>query len=169
MLVCQQYLTWTGIKHIPNKSPYDPEATGLVEAFMKHLGKIWHTSITDKKDPYMEINKHLRVTRATPHISTGKSPAEILFGRKYITRLPDMLKDLSNGSQSLTIPESPSGPTPASLLVPKPNLKSKSQKVSQGSLEKAEDAQDNISSYSESSKVAEPEPSLCVQTPSWES
>ena len=136
---------------------------------MKHLGKIWHTSITDKKDPYMEINKHLRVTRATPHISTGKTPAEILFERKYITRLPDMLKDLSNGSLSLTIPESPSGPTPASLLVPKPNLKSKSQKVSQGSLEKAEDAQDNISSYSESSKVAEPEPSLCVQTPSWES
>ena len=60
---------------------------------MKHLGKIWHTSITDKKDPYMEINKHLRVTRATPHISTGKPPAEILFGRKYITRLPDMRTD----------------------------------------------------------------------------
>ena len=60
---------------------------------MKHLGKIWHTSITDNKDPYMEINKHLRVTKATPHISTGKPPAEILFGRKYIMRLPDMRTD----------------------------------------------------------------------------
>ena len=64
---------------------------------MKHLGKIWHTSIIDKKDRYMEINKHLRVTRATPHISTGKSPAELLFGRKYITRLPDIRVDQAQG------------------------------------------------------------------------
>ena len=35
---------------------------GLMEAFMKNLGKIWHTSITDNKDPYMERNKHPRVT-----------------------------------------------------------------------------------------------------------
>jgi hypothetical protein len=97
----QQYFKWAGIKHIPNKSAYDPEATGLVEAFMKHLGKIWHTSIIDKKDPYMEINKHLRVTRATPHISTGKSPAELLFGRKYITRLPDIRVDQALGRQDI--------------------------------------------------------------------
>ena len=97
----QQYFAWAGIKHIPNKSAYDPEATGLVEAFMKHLGKIWHTSITDRKDPYMEINKHLRVTRATPHISTGKSPAEILFGRKFITRLPDMRVDQALGRKDI--------------------------------------------------------------------
>ena len=60
----QQYFAWAGIKHFLNKSAYDPEATGLVEAFMNHLGKIWHTSITDNKNPFMEIDKHLRVTRA---------------------------------------------------------------------------------------------------------
>ena len=77
----QKYFAWAGITHIPNKSAYDPEATGLIKAFMKHLVKIWHTSITEGKDPYLEINKHLRITMATPHISTGKAPAELLFGR----------------------------------------------------------------------------------------
>ena len=112
----QQYFALAGIKHIPNKSAYDPEATGLVEAFMMHLGKIWHTSFLcyiqyyvtnvlsiseNKKDPYMEINKHLRVTRATPHISTGKSPAEILSGRKYITRLPDVHVNQATGRKDI--------------------------------------------------------------------
>jgi hypothetical protein len=68
---------------------------------MEHHGKIWHTSIIDKKDPYMEVNKHLRVTRATPHISTGKSPAEILFVRKYITRLSDLRVDQAQGRQDI--------------------------------------------------------------------
>ena len=49
----------------------------------------------------MEINKHLRVTRAIPHISTRKPPADILFGRKYITRLPDMRTDLAQDREDI--------------------------------------------------------------------
>ena len=33
-----------GIQHVTNKSAKDPEATGLVEAFMRHLKKIFHTA-----------------------------------------------------------------------------------------------------------------------------
>ena len=86
----KEYLKWAGIKHEPTKSAEDPEANGLVEAFMKHLQKIYHTAYIERKNPKEEINKHLRMFRATPHSSTGKIPAEILFGRKYNNRLPDI-------------------------------------------------------------------------------
>ena len=59
---------------------------------MKHVKKIWHTATLEKKNPTLEINKHLRVQRATPHPSTGVAPAELLYGRLYKTRLPDMRK-----------------------------------------------------------------------------
>ena len=86
----KEYLNWAGIKHEPTHSAEDPEANGLAEAFMKHLQKIYHTAYIERKNPKEEINKHLRMFRATPHISTGKIPAEILFGRKYNNRLPDI-------------------------------------------------------------------------------
>ena len=68
---------------------------------MKHIVKIWHTSLTEHKDPMMEINKHLRVQRATPHISTGKPPGEILFGRKYKSRLPDIRPNMAMDRQDI--------------------------------------------------------------------
>lgn len=67
----QQYLKWAGVDHRPNRNPYDPEANGLAEAYMKHIKKTWHTAELEGKDPRMEINKHLRVQRATPHPTTG--------------------------------------------------------------------------------------------------
>ena len=86
----QRYFRQEGIKHRPNESAQDPEANGLAEAFMKHTKKVWHTSIISHKDPTMELNKHLKMYRATPHPTTGKSPAELLFARKYRTKLPDI-------------------------------------------------------------------------------
>ena len=55
---------------------------------MKHCRKIWHTADVEGKNPKIEINKHLLMVRSTPHPTTKKSPAEILFGRKISTRLP---------------------------------------------------------------------------------
>ena len=89
----QEYFKWAGVKHKLNRSAEDPEANGLAESFMKHIKKIWHTATLEEKDPVMEINKHLRVQRATPHPSTGAAPAELLNNRKYKTRLPDIRAD----------------------------------------------------------------------------
>ena len=84
----QKYLKWCGIKHEPTISAYDPEANGLAESYMKVCQKIYHTALIENKNPKAEINKRLRADRSTPHPSTGKIPAEILFNRKFHNRLP---------------------------------------------------------------------------------
>ena len=86
----QQYLATVGVLHRPNYSAEDPEATGMVEAFMKHLKKVFHTASVAHQNPYMLLQDHLLQFRATPHPSTNRSPAELLFGRKFSTQLPDL-------------------------------------------------------------------------------
>ena len=36
------------------------------------------------------MNKYLLAYRSTPNITTGQSPAELLFGRKLSTELPEV-------------------------------------------------------------------------------
>ena len=91
----QRYLKEEGITHVPNKSAEDPEANGIAEAFMKVIKKLWHTAKVAGKDPYMEINRHLRTYRSTPHPTTGEIPEEMLFGRKYRTKLPDGRRNIA--------------------------------------------------------------------------
>ena len=86
----QRYLTNMDIKYITNKSPEDPEATGLVEAFMRHLKKIIHTVGVEREDPYLRLNNYLMQFRATPHCTMKKCLAELLFSRKFNSKLPDM-------------------------------------------------------------------------------
>ena len=89
----QTYFRKMGITHRPTISAEDPEANGTCEAFMKHLKKVWHTSVTQHRDPFMDLNRHLRSFRATPHPTTGAIPAELLFGRKVRTIFPDLRPD----------------------------------------------------------------------------
>ena len=79
----QQYFKWAGIIHQPTYSAEDPEANGLAEAFMKMCRKLWHTALVEKNNPRAELNKMLHLYRSTPHPTTGKAPAELLFGRKF--------------------------------------------------------------------------------------
>ena len=41
----------------------------------------------EKRDWRLELNKYLLAYRSTQHITTGQSPAELLFGRKLSTKL----------------------------------------------------------------------------------
>ena len=86
-----QYMKWAGVDSRP-VAPEDPEANGLAENFMKVIKKVWHSAIVEKKNPRQELYKFLRNYRSTPHTSTGKSPAEALFGRPIRTRLPQVMK-----------------------------------------------------------------------------
>ena len=69
-------------------SPEDPKGNGFAENFVKFLCKMVHTSVIDGKDPKLEIFNYLLQYRATPHTTTGLSPAEMLFGGKIHTKLP---------------------------------------------------------------------------------
>ena len=69
-------------------TPVDPQSNGFAENFVKQLCKLVHTAVADGKDPKRELNGFLLQYRATPHSTTEMSPAEMLFGRKIKTRLP---------------------------------------------------------------------------------
>ena len=84
----QRYFKAKGVTHITNYSAEDPETTGMVEAFMKHLKKIFHTAEEAIEDPYLKLNDYLLLHRATPRPTTKKCPAEVLFNRMFLPLSP---------------------------------------------------------------------------------
>ena len=97
----RQYLRYRGVDHRPNISAEDPEASGQVEAFMKHIKKVFHTAEIMGKDPHHKLTDHLMAYRATPHPTTGKSPAELLFGRKFVINIPDRRTSMASGREDI--------------------------------------------------------------------
>ena len=70
-------------------TPLWPEANGQAESFMKCLGKIVRTAYIENRDWKKALNSFLMAYRATPHPSTGVSPANVLYpGRRFKTLLP---------------------------------------------------------------------------------
>ena len=82
-----EYAKEMGFKLLP-VSPKDPQCNGFAEKFVKFLCKLLHTASVKGKDPRAELYKYLLHYRATPHTTTEKSPAEMLFGGRLQTRLP---------------------------------------------------------------------------------
>ena len=78
-----------GIKHKPS-SPLWPQGNGEAENFMKPLVKAVRSAYHENKDWKREIFKFLLNYRATPHTTTGKSPAELLYNRTIRTKLPQI-------------------------------------------------------------------------------
>ena len=91
----KRYMQWAGIK-ATIVSPEDPEANGLAENFMKSIKKVCHTARIEGKCFKQEMYKFLRQYRSTSHSTTGKPPAELLFGRTIRTKLPDLITPTNN-------------------------------------------------------------------------
>ena len=81
------YAKMMGFRH-HSTTPMDPQSNGFAENFVKSVCKLVHTATVEGKDPRKEINTFLLQYCSTPHSTTGKSPAELLFGRKLKTKLP---------------------------------------------------------------------------------
>ena len=79
-----------GTKHKPS-IPLSPQGNGEAESFMKPLEKAIRTAVAENKNWKRVIFKFLLNYRATPHSTTGKSPAELLFNRKIHTKLPELV------------------------------------------------------------------------------
>ena len=68
---------------------------------MKHLKKIFHTSDITHEDPYLKLHDYLLLHRATPHPTTNKCPAELLFNRNFYTTLPDIRHNPAAGREDI--------------------------------------------------------------------
>jgi len=62
---------------------------GEVERQTRSLLKAMRVAHAEKRDWRSELNKFLLAHRSTPHVTTGRSPAELLCGRKLTTKLPE--------------------------------------------------------------------------------
>ena len=84
------YCKFMGIEH-HTITPLHPRANGLVENFNRMVNKVIRTSTIERKCWKQELYKFLRNYRATPHVTTGKCPADLLFQtRPYRVRLPEL-------------------------------------------------------------------------------
>ena len=76
--------------HHQKVTPLWPEANGMVERFMRTLKKTIQTAQVEGKVWQQELWSFLRNYRATPHSTTGVSPAEALYGHQIRTSLPQI-------------------------------------------------------------------------------
>ena len=85
----KRFMKACGIKH-RKIIPLWPRANAQAEGFMKPLQKAIKTAIVDGKSWKQEMYKFLRNYRATPHSTTNRTPAELLFRLKMKTILPEV-------------------------------------------------------------------------------
>ncbi|XP_045206992.1 uncharacterized protein K02A2.6-like [Mercenaria mercenaria] len=76
-----------GFKH-RRVTPLHPQANGVAERMMASLSKAIRTAHVSGGNYRTEINEFLMNYRNTSHPSTNVSPAELMFGRKLKTKLP---------------------------------------------------------------------------------
>ena len=84
-----EYMVQQGIRHHKVTAKW-PQANGEVERQNSSLLKRLQIAHAEKKNWKTELNIYLAAYRSLPHPTTGVSPAELLFGRKIRTKLPEL-------------------------------------------------------------------------------
>ncbi|VEN36375.1 unnamed protein product, partial [Callosobruchus maculatus] len=79
-------------------APYHPATNGQAERYVQTLKKALRTMKCDNYNKNLELCKFLLQYRRAPHINTGKSPSELMFGRQIRSRL-DCMKPEINGNR----------------------------------------------------------------------
>ncbi len=87
-----EYLAHMGIMH-HKVTPRWPQANGEVERQNESLLKRMRIAHAEGGDWRRAIVDYMAAYRATPQATTGKSPAELLFGRPMKTKMPEFIKD----------------------------------------------------------------------------
>ncbi|XP_033758102.1 uncharacterized protein K02A2.6-like [Pecten maximus] len=85
----KQYVCNNGIEH-RRVTPLHPAANGEVERQKRSLLKRIKIAHAESKNWRHELRTYLLAYRSTPHKVTGVSPAELMFGRKLRTKLPQI-------------------------------------------------------------------------------
>lgn len=68
-------------------APYNPSSNGQAERFVQILKKSLKVHNTNKSNLQEKLQKFLFHYRITPHVETGKAPAELMFNRHIRSRL----------------------------------------------------------------------------------
>lgn len=74
-------------KHV---TPYWPQANGGVERMNRAFMKALRAANVENENWRNGLTSFLMNYRSTPHFSTGVTPAELMFGRKIRTKLPQI-------------------------------------------------------------------------------
>jgi hypothetical protein len=85
----QKFLKDVNITH-HFSTPYWPQANGAVERQNRNIMKRLRIASASKKDWREELVTYLSSYRATPHSVTGSPPAELFFGRRIRSKIPDL-------------------------------------------------------------------------------
>ena len=81
-----RYLRSVGIRHV-RATPYHPQASGQVERANKLVKSALQTASLEKADWSEYLQLFLLNYRSTVQATTGRSPAELLHGRRMRTKL----------------------------------------------------------------------------------
>lgn len=96
-----KYAEEKGFRH-QKITPLWPAANGEAERFMRTLTKAIKTNSVEGKNWKKELQQFLLQYRATPHSTTGKSPAELIFGRQIRTKLPEISQPVPSDDEVRT-------------------------------------------------------------------
>ena len=88
----EQYLCEHGIAHVTSPSLF-PQANGEIERQNRQLLKAIKASAIEGRRWQDDLFSFLLMQRTTPHASTGKTPAFLMFGRELKTKLPELRKE----------------------------------------------------------------------------
>ena len=79
-------------------APYWSQANGKAEKFMRVIGKTLQTTQITGRPLQQELTDTLRNYRATPHCTTGITPAALLFGLSFKVKFPETRSSTRDGS-----------------------------------------------------------------------
>lgn len=102
----KEFCLSNGIEAITS-TPYHPKTNGLAERAIRTFKERMNIMKTSRFDQNLKLQKFLMSYRNCPQKTTGRSPAEMMFGRRLRSRLdllkPDVLKkmDVQIGKQKI--------------------------------------------------------------------
>ena len=90
----ENYLKRRNIEH-QTTLPYMPQQNGEVERFNRTLKRFIQAKTIEGRDWRKHLDQFLLDYRTTPHSTTGKAPATVLFGRNITNSIPSISQQKS--------------------------------------------------------------------------
>ena len=91
----REFSKYIGFKH-RKVTPRWPRANGEAERMVRTLKKFLRICRSENRSFTQALHRFLRNYRATPHPSTGETPATLIFGHPMRTRLPEVTEITPN-------------------------------------------------------------------------